>query len=246
MARDRREDKGKFFHDSTPEITGNIFTNRDRDEIQNYSKGDGEFVAFKVITNWEAGLDRDDDPRNGSTSFTVKANGAWARFILDNPDVFAFGKRVTVRGNLETEEYTYDRTVTSLDGDEVEFEETRVNNVLVIGKYGCFIAPDMRFEDNDGGGGRSGGRRSRRDEDDYDDDLDGEEGFEGDDDSEDEPPRRRRSSGRRSSGSRGQSSGGRSSSRRSRKADDDSDDSGERTSRRGGASRRRGRGNLIN
>lgn len=242
MARDKREDKGRFFHDSTPEITGNIFTNRDRDEIQNYSKGDGEFVAFKIITNWEAGLDRDDNPKSGSASYTVKANGAWARFILDNPDVFAFGKRVTVRGNLETEEYTYDRTVTDLDGEEVEFEETRVNNVLVIGKYGCFIAPDMRFEDSDGGdGGRSGGRRSRRDE----DDLDGEEGFEGDDDSEDESPRRR-SSGRRSSGSRRQASGGRSSSRRSRRADDDSDDSGERPSRRGGASRRRGRGNLIN
>lgn len=243
MARDKR-DEGRYFHDSTPEIVGNIFTNRDRDEIQDYSsRASDPFVAFTVITNWEAGVDRDGEPREGSTSFKVKANGAWAKYILDNPEVFAFGERVRVRGNLETESYTYERTVKDVDGEEVTIEETRHNNVINIGKFDGFIAPDMRFKDagDDDGGRRGGGRRTRRRDDDYDDNYDDQEGFEGDeDDEEDEAPRRRSRGGGR--GSDSSSRGG--SRRRASSSEDDGDDSGRggRRRSRGGESRRRGRG----
>ena len=211
------EDNGeRYFHDSEPEFKGNIYTDKKKSEIRNLSKKSGvTFISFRLFTNYQAG----DEDTAGMVPITVKAFGEWAEYILDNPDYFAPGKRVHVRGQLEQEEYEFERDAEDIDGNPVTILETRYNQVITINdRYGNngFISPCFQFADNDGKAG--GSRRSRRRDDD-----------------EDEAPRRSSRRARRNEDS-GEDEAPRRSTRRSRRDEDSGEDE---APRRGGARRSR-------
>ena len=133
------------YHNFIAEIEGSI-VGQDPKNIA--GKGKGTCVVFTVNAKWQNKID------SNNMYLQCKALGELGDYILENPDYFAQGDRVTLKGlveegneyfrNMELEEPFEDE-----DGEEITHSKVKTRDLTIVVSQ---ISPNFRFanfEDGD-------------------------------------------------------------------------------------------------